>query len=240
MLKFIQKLFGGTKADKDMALYRPYVAEINRYFEAYKSLSHDELRSKTLDFRIRINDYLSEFDKEIAQTNEEAIATEDLDLKENLFKRVDTLKKERDKNLEVILKEIMPEAFAVVKETSRRLTENETLTVTATEHDRNLAAKGKSYVRIEGDKAIWQNRWMAAGAEVIWNMVHYDVQLIGGMVLHDGKIAEMATGEGKTLVSTLPSYLNGLSGSGVHVVTVNDYLARRDSEWNGPLFEFLF
>ena len=151
------------------------------------------------------------------------------------------MKKERDTHLEDILKEILPEAFAVVKETARRFTENETIIVTATEHDRELAAKqGKSYVKIQGDKAVYQNSWVAAGGDITWNMIHYDVQLIGGMVLHDGKIAEMATGEGKTLVATLPAYLNGLSGQGVHVITVNDYLARRDCEWVGPIFEFLF
>jgi preprotein translocase subunit SecA len=147
--------------------------------------------------------------------------------------------KEKDQHLEDILNEILPEAFAVVKETSRRFKENEFLEVTATDFDRDLAAKN-SYVTIQGDKAIWANRWMAAGGEIKWDMVHYDVQLIGGMVLHDGKIAEMATGEGKTLVATLPAYLNGLSGEGVHLITVNDYLARRDSEWVGPIFEFLF
>ncbi|MGB4958018.1 MAG: DEAD/DEAH box helicase, partial [Saprospiraceae bacterium] len=141
--------------------------------------------------------------------------------------------------LEVILKAILPEAFATVKETARRFSENETLIVKATEHDKNLASK-KSYIKIDGENAIWQNTWTAAGGEVTWNMIHYDVQLIGGMVLHDGKIAEMATGEGKTLVATLPAYLNGLSGQGVHVITVNDYLAKRDSEWIGPIFEFLF
>ena len=145
---------------------------------------------------------------------------------------------ETRKQLEVILKELLPEAFAVVKETARRYVENETMIVTATDHDRDMAAR-KPYVTIEGDRALWKNSWKAAGGEIQWNMVHYDVQLIGGMVLHDGKIAEMMTGEGKTLVATLPAYLNGLSGQGVHLVTVNDYLARRDSEWVGPIFEFL-
>lgn len=240
MLGFLKKLFGGSKSEKDNALYQPYVNEINRYFEEYSALSHDELRGKTLEFRERISHFLSEIDAQIAEINETAVNEEDLEQKELLFKDVDALKKERDQQLEVILKEILPEAFAVVKQTAKRLTENSTLVLTATDHDRSLAAKGKMYVTIEGDKAIWKNTWTAAGGEITWNMIHYDVQLIGGMVLHDGKIAEMATGEGKTLVSTLPAYLNGLSGQGVHIVTVNDYLARRDAEWNGPLYEFLF
>ena len=160
--------------------------------------------------------------------------------KEDLFKQMDALVGERDLLLEEVLLDIRPKAFAVVKEAARRFTLGEDLSVTATTHDRELAAKpGKSYVKIEGDKAVYHKNWLAAGGEIEWNMIHYDVQLIGGMVLHDGKIAEMQTGEGKTLVATLPAYLNGLSGYGVHVVTVNDYLAKRDSEWIGPLLEFL-
>lgn len=243
MFNFLKKLFGGSKQDRDMKDYRPRIAQMNAYFAEYQSLSLDELRGKTLEFRQRINDYLSEIDAEIEKTRQEAIAEHDLHKKEALFKEIDSMGKQRNKHLEEILINIQPEAFAVVKEASRRLAENETLVVTATEHDRELAAKnarkGQNYITIEGDKAIWKNRWLAAGGEIVWNMVHYDVQLIGGMVLHDGKIAEMATGEGKTLVSTLPAYLNGLSGQGVHIVTVNDYLARRDSEWNAPLYEFL-
>ncbi len=223
-----------------MRRYEEAVAETNRYFEEYRSLTNDELRQKTLEFRQRIADYLRDIDAEIAQINQQALEVEDFNEKEVLFKQVDELRKERDKQLEEILLDLLPEAFAVVKETSRRFAENEELVVTATEHDRQLAAQpSKTYVRIEGDKAIWKNRWVAAGGDIVWNMVHYDVQLIGGMVLHEGKIAEMATGEGKTLVATLPAYLNGLSGQGVHVVTVNDYLARRDQEWVGPIYEFL-
>ena len=240
MLGFLKKLFGGSKSDKDNALYQPYVDEINRHYAEYDVLSNDELRGKTLEFRQRISEFLSEIDAQINEVNEQAINEEDLDQKELLFKDVDALRKERNEQLEIMLKELLPEAFAVVKQTAKRFTENSTLTVTATEHDRLLATKGKTFITIEGDKAIWKNTWLAAGGEVTWNMIHYDVQLIGGMVLHDGKVAEMATGEGKTLVSTLPAYLNGLSGQGVHVVTVNDYLARRDAEWNGPIFEFLF
>ncbi|MBK8193061.1 MAG: preprotein translocase subunit SecA [Lewinellaceae bacterium] len=239
MFGFIKKIIG-TKQDRDMKQYQSTVAEINNYFEAYQALSNDELRAKTLDFRKRIQEYLQDIDAEITSVNEQAIGAADFNEKETLFKEVDELRKTRDKALEDILLSIQPEAFAVVKETSRRFSKNETLTVTATDHDRALAAKqGKTYVSIEGDNAIWKNNWMAAGGEITWNMVHYDVQLIGGMVLHDGKIAEMATGEGKTLVATLPAYLNGVAGEGVHIVTVNDYLARRDSEWVGPIYEFL-
>ena len=240
MLGFLKKIFGGTKSEKDVATFSPIVDQINAEYAQLSSLSHDELRQRTVDFRARIKDYVADIDTEIEKIKSEVEATENIATKESLFSRIDELSKERDQALEGILKQILPAAFAVVKETSRRLSENEELVVTATQHDRDLAANvAKDYVRIEGDKAIWKNTWLAAGGRITWNMVHYDVQLIGGMVLHSGKIAEMATGEGKTLVSTLPAYLNGLTGEGVHIITVNDYLARRDSEWNGPLFEFL-
>ncbi len=239
MLGLLKKILG-TKQERDMRRYESTVAEINRYFESYRSVSNDELRQKTLEFRQRIADYLREIDEQIAALHEQALQSEDFNEKEALFKEVDDMRKERDKALEEVLLDILPEAFAVVRETARRFTENEEVVVTATEHDRALAARpDKTYVRIEGDRAIWKNRWVAAGGDIVWNMVHYDVQLIGGIVLHEGKIAEMATGEGKTLVATLPAYLNGLSGEGVHVVTVNDYLARRDQEWVGPIYEFL-
>ncbi len=242
MFKSITKLVGkifGTKYEKDVANYTPIVEEINELFESYQSLSHDELRSKTLVFRERIAEHLKGIDEDISNAEAEARNTEDIHAKEALFKEIDKFKEERDKHLEVILKEILPEAFAVVKETARRFSENEEIIVSVTDHDREMAAS-RNYILIDGDKATWKNRWMAAGGEIVWNMVHYDVQLIGGMVLHDGKVAEMATGEGKTLVATLPAYLNGLSGQGVHVITVNNYLALRDSEWIGPIFEFLF
>ena len=242
MLDFITKSIGkifGTKYERDVAKYTPIVEEINEEFERLKALSNDELRNRTLQFRERIKEHLSGIDTDIESLTAEAVEEEDFGKKEDLFNEVDKLKKDRDKHLEEVLNEILPEAFAVVKETSRRFMENSTMTVTATDHDRELAAT-KSYVNIEGDKAVWKNQWVAAGGDITWNMVHYDVQLIGGMVLHDGKIAEMATGEGKTLVATLPAYLNGLSGLGVHVVTVNDYLARRDCEWIGPIMEFCF
>ncbi len=235
----VKKIFG-TKYERDIKTYGPIVDEINEIYEDLHDISNDELRNKTLRFRERIGEYLSDIDAEVEQLEKEADDEENLGQKEALFKEIDQLKEDRDKALEEVLQEILPEAFAVVKETARRFKDNNTLTVTATDHDRDLAANPKrNYVKIEGDKAVWKNQWVAAGGEITWDMVHYDVQLIGGMVLHDGKIAEMATGEGKTLVATLPAYLNGLSGQGVHVITVNDYLARRDQEWIGPIFEFL-
>jgi preprotein translocase subunit SecA len=239
MLDFLKKIFG-SKQERDLSKYRSAVQEINQFAAEYQSLSNDELRLKTQEFRERIREYLTNIDEEIANINQQALSAEDFDEKDGLFKRVDELRKDRDKALEDILLSILPEAFAVMKEASRRFKENETLRVRATDHDRNLAAiPGKTYVTIEGEDAVWKNRWMAAGGDIVWNMMHYDVQLIGGMVLHDGKIAEMATGEGKTLVATLPAYLNGVAGSGVNIVTVNDYLARRDQEWVGPVYEFL-
>ena len=218
----------------------PFVDQTNEEFAKLQILSHDQLRNKTLEFRARIAAHLAGVDEDIQSLKDQAKTEENLYTKEELFKQLDEIAKDRDKHLEDILKELLPEAFAVVKETARRFSSNQSITVTATDHDRNLAGNTKkNYITIDGNKATWQNSWLAAGAEITWNMVHYDVQLIGGMVLHDGKIAEMATGEGKTLVATLPAYLNGLSGQGVHVITVNDYLARRDCEWVGPIFEFL-
>ncbi len=230
----------GSKSDRDIKTMLPAVAEINKHFESYRNISNDELRSKTLEFKDRIKEGVSEIDAKISSIREEIDINEELDAedKEELFREIDKLEKEWNEKLEEVLDEILPEAFAVVKETSRRFTENETLEVIATELDRNLATT-KDFVEIKGDNAIYKNSWDAAGGLINWAMVHYDVQLIGGIVLHKGKIAEMATGEGKTLVSTLPAYLNALSGKGVHLVTVNDYLARRDAEWNGPIFNFL-
>ncbi|MFM2048555.1 MAG: preprotein translocase subunit SecA [Bacteroidota bacterium] len=239
MLNFISKIFGGSKTEKDVKELRIQIQPILQAEEKIKGLSIDELRHKTIEFRNKIKNHLAEID---AQINDLKLEAESVDFatenKEAAYKQLDELKKTRDEKIEEALAEIMPEAFAVVKEAAKRLSENTLLTVTATEHDKNLATK-KSYVKINGDKAVWSNSWEAAGNLVTWNMVHYDVQLIGGLALHQGKIAEMATGEGKTLVSTLPAYLNALAGEGVHIVTVNDYLARRDQEWNGPLFEFL-
>lgn len=240
MLGFISKLFGGSKSEKDVKKIEPYVGKINEFFASYQSLSNDELRNKTQEFRGRIKEHLTEIDAEIAERNKaaEELPFNDLMGKDAIYQQVDKLKKERDKKIEEALDEILPEAFAVVKETARRFKENTDIIATATQHDRDLSVK-KSYITIDGDKSIFKNTWTAGGGQVTWNMVHYDVQLIGGIVLHKGKISEMATGEGKTLVSTLPAYLNALPGEGVHIVTVNDYLARRDQEWNGTIFEWL-
>ncbi|MDP3466806.1 MAG: preprotein translocase subunit SecA [Daejeonella sp.] len=237
MLAILSKLFG-SKSNRDIKLIQPLVDKTKEEYAKLHSLSNDELRQRTLDFKARIQEFLEEIDKEIAVVKTKA-ESEDLPINEKtaLYDELDKLQKDRDKELEKVLIEILPEAFAVMKDTARRFTENTTIEVTATQADRELAARKKNVI-IQGDKAIHHNTWLAAGTEVTWNMIHYDVQLIGGVVLHQGKIAEMATGEGKTLVGTLPAYLNALSGQGVHIVTVNDYLARRDSEWNGPLFEF--
>ncbi len=237
MLKILSKLFG-SKSERDIKQIQPLVEKIKEEYSKLQGLSHDELRAKTTDFKNRIKEFLADIDGEIAEIRASA-AKDDVDMVEKtaMYEKIDKLTKDRDKQLEVILKEILPEAFAVVKDTARRFTQNEVLEVTATDYDQEFAAT-KPHITVEGKKAYWKNTWLAAGTEVTWNMIHYDVQLIGGIVLHEGKIAEMATGEGKTLVGTLPAYLNALSGQGVHIVTVNDYLARRDSEWNGPLFEF--
>lgn len=236
--KGLAKVFG-TKSDRDIKELLPRVKETNEAFAALQNLTDDQLRAKTQEIKIIINTQLSGIDQKIGEIKAqvETLPAQAIQQKDLLFNQVDQLEKERDQVLEKVLDEVMPQAFAVVKETSRRFKENGMLQVSANTRDRELAVTKKN-VEIQGDNAIWHNRWLAAGAEVIWDMVHYDVQLIGGMVLHKGKIAEMATGEGKTLVSTLPAYLNALAGRGVHIVTVNDYLARRDSEWNAPIFEF--
>jgi preprotein translocase subunit SecA len=240
MLGFFSKMFGGSKSEKDIKDILPLVQQINGHFASYQSLSNDQLRNKTQEFRQRIQEHLRQIDSEIADLNRQAdeLPFSDITGKDALYQQVDKLKKDRDQQIEQVLKQILPEAFAVVKETARRFKENTEIRATATELDKNLGIK-KDYIRIEGNEVIYKNSWMAAGNLITWNMVHYDVQLIGGVVLHQGKISEMATGEGKTLVSTLPAYLNALAGQGVHIVTVNDYLARRDSEWNGTIYEFL-
>lgn len=240
MISFLSKIFGGSKSDKDVKKLEPLVAEINRYYAELQSLSNDQLRRKTQEFRATIADHLKAIDEEIAAKKAEGDEHPETELhqREAIYDEVDKLGKKRDEHLEEVLMKILPEAFAVVKETARRFKENAELAATATDLDRELAVN-KPHISIEGDNVIYKNSWVAAGNTVTWNMVHYDVQLIGGMVLHQGKIAEMATGEGKTLVSTLPAYLNALAGQGVHVVTVNDYLAKRDQEWNSPIFEFL-
>ncbi|MES2690708.1 MAG: preprotein translocase subunit SecA [Bacteroidota bacterium] len=240
MFNTLTKIFG-SKSERDLKPILPLVKEINDHYAQLSNISNDELRGRTAEFKEAIAEYLKEIDAEIdgikQQTDAENV---DMHEKDDLFKQLDKLKKKRDEELEKALMQILPQAFAVVKETARRMSENEEIIVTATDFDKQLSThkRTKKPVRIEGDKAIWSNTWEAAGVPVTWNMVHYDVQLIGGIVLHQGKISEMATGEGKTLVSTLPAYLNALAGLGIHIVTVNDYLARRDCEWNGPLFEF--
>jgi preprotein translocase subunit SecA len=240
MLGFLSKFFGGNKSEKDVQKIRPLIEKINLHYTQYSELSNDTLRAKTVEFRSRIQEHLKDIDGQIAELNTlaESYTEEQIQEKDDAFQAIDKLRKERDKKIEEILEIIHPEAFAVVKEAARRFTQNEEIQATATDLDKELVSK-RPHMRIEGDKVIFKKTWMAAGGQVSWNMIHYDVQLIGGTVLHQGKISEMATGEGKTLVSTLPAYLNALPGEGVHLVTVNDYLARRDSEWNGPLFEFL-
>src|SRR5579862_4725615 len=239
-MNIFSKIFGGNKSEKDIKLIAPVVEEINRHFASYQSLSNDQLRAKTDEFKQRIKDYLQNIDTEISNLNKKAeeLPFNDLTGKDSFYNEVDVLKKERDKEIEKILKEILPEAFAVVKETARRFKENTEVIATATQMDRDLSIK-KDHITIDGDKSVYKNSWTAAGGLITWNMVHYDVQLLGGNVLHEDKKAEMATGQGKTLVSTLPAYLNALAGEGVHIVTVNDYLARRDAEWNGTIFEWL-
>ena len=240
MIGFLSKIFGGNKSEKDVKKITPQVAKINGFFTQFQLLSNDQLRAKTGEFKQRIQQHLTVIDEQINSKKElaENLPVTNINEKDVIYQEIDLLKKERDQQIEVVLQEILPEAFAAVKETARRFKENASLESSATELDKILAVK-KDHITIKGDKVFFTNTWKAAGGEVSWNMVHYDVQLIGGAVLHSGKIAEMATGEGKTLVSTLPAYLNALAGEGVHIVTVNDYLARRDSEWNGPIFEFL-
>ena len=236
--KTIAKVFG-SKSERDLKEIVPYVALINAEYAKLAGLSDAELREQTGKVRQQLAEKLSGIDGQIGALHQR-IADEPtlhIDQKEAIFLQIDALEKQRNKELEVALLDVLPQAFAIVKDTARRYTENGFLRLPATDYDRQYAAR-KSNVTIEGNDAIWSNKWTAGGAEITWDMIHYDVQLIGGVVLHQGKIAEMATGEGKTLVSTLPSFLNALSGRGVHVVTVNDYLAKRDSEWNAPLFEF--
>ncbi|HNP17901.1 MAG TPA: preprotein translocase subunit SecA [Fulvivirga sp.] len=238
MLKLIAKVFG-TKSNKDIKKIMPIVEEINSEFAKLSSISDQELRESTRTVRAQIDDHLKEIDGEIAALHKKVDDHPDLGIneKEEIFNEIDALEEKRNKDLEVVLLEVLPKAFAIIKETARRFKENEKLEVEATLMDKTIAAS-KANVQITGETAIWHNKWLAAGTEVTWDMVHFDEQLIGGIVLHEGKIAEMATGEGKTLVATLPAFLNALAKRGVHVVTVNEYLAKRDSEWMAPIFEF--
>lgn len=233
----IIKVFVGDKSQKDVKALQPYLNKIKTFEEPLKALSHDELRGRTIFFKDKIKQARSDKDAKIVALKQEVENTVDIDKREDLYVAIDALEKEAYDITEKTLMEILPEAFAVVKETARRFKDNTQIVVTATPQDRELSAT-KSYVTLDGDTSIWANSWSAAGKEITWDMIHYDVQLIGGMVLHEGKVAEMQTGEGKTLVATLPLYLNALTGKGVHLVTVNDYLAKRDSTWKAPLFEF--
>jgi len=242
MIKTIANLFGkvlGSKSERDLKEINPLIEKIKQIYPTLSSLSNDELRAKTVEFRARIASGISEEKAEIAKHYSELESSPGMDFmqKEQIYESIDRLKKKIKEKTEEILLEILPDAFAVMRETARRFKENESISVTATDLDKDFSVS-RDYIRIEGNQAIYSNSWEAAGNRITWDMVHYDVQLIGGTMLHKGKISEMATGEGKTLVATLPVYLNALPGEGVHLVTVNDYLARRDSEWMGPLYEF--
>ncbi|MBT3547435.1 MAG: preprotein translocase subunit SecA [Flavobacterium sp.] len=236
ILNSVIKLFVGDKQQKDLKILQPIVEKVTAFESSLSVLTNDQLRAKTIEFKEKIAVANKVFSDKIAALEKEALETE-IDRQEAIFSEIDSLKDESYEASEAILNEIMPEAFAVVKETAKRFVTNQEIEVTATPFDRELSAT-REHVILEGDKAFWQNSWDAAGKPVIWDMIHYDVQLIGGSVLHQGKIAEMMTGEGKTLVSTLPVYLNALTGQGVHLVTVNDYLAKRDRAWMAPMFEF--
>ncbi len=233
--EFMTKLFG-NKSQRDLKEITPYVEKIKAVYPSIHALSNDELRAKTDEIKQRIQDYVADERAKVNQLRE-GIEDKELEEREAVWAEVDKIEKTITDKLEVVLEESLPEAFAIMKDTARRFAENEEVVVTANDFDRQLATT-HDFVRIEGDKAIYANHWIAGGNEITWNMVHYDVQLFGGVVLHKGKIAEMATGEGKTLVATLPVFLNAMTRNGVHVVTVNDYLSKRDSEWMGPLYMF--
>jgi len=233
--KILQSLFG-NKSTRDMKLIQPLVEKVKATYDEIKALSNDQLRAKTKEIQAYVQNAAKEQKEKIAELKAQIEETP-IDERESLFNQIDKLEKEALEVYEVALNEVMPVAFGIMHDTARRFTENEEIVVTATDFDRDLAAT-KDFVRIEGDNAIYSNHWIAGGNDTKWDMIHYDVQIFGGIALHQGKIAEMATGEGKTLVATLPVFLNALTGNGVHVVTVNDYLAKRDSEWMGPLYEF--
>jgi preprotein translocase subunit SecA len=236
-LNSVLKVFVGDKSKQDVKAIIPIVTKIKTFESAIESLSHDALRAKTAEFKATIADAIKPINDQIKTLLVEAENIEDIDRREDIYQDIDKLKDDSYKITEDVLSAILPEAFAVVKETAKRFKNNTSLTVTASTFDRELSGT-KDYVTLDNDKAIWANSWDAAGKAITWDMVHYDVQLIGGIALHEGKIAEMQTGEGKTLVATLPMYLNALSGKGVHLVTVNDYLAKRDSAWMAPIFQF--
>lgn len=237
LLNTILKAFVGDKSEKDVKAIQPIIAKVRSYESALASLNNDELRAKTVYFQDLIKSSRADKDAKIEALKQEVEATQDFDKREDLYASIDAIEKEAYEITEKTLTEILPEAFAVVKETARRFKEIAQIVVKATPRDIEFS-QTKPYITIQGEQATWSNTWDAAGRQVTWDMIHYDVQIIGGTVLHQGKIAEMQTGEGKTLVSTLPTYLNALTGNGVHIVTVNDYLARRDSSWKAPIFEF--
>ena len=233
----ILKAFVGDKAKKDLRLILPIVDEIKKIGNDFEKLTNDELRQLTTHFKEKITSKKEEFDKEIEKIRLDISNSQDIVKTQNLYTRIDELEMLAIEKTNEVLDEILPKAFAVVKETCRRFYNSSQIEVSTTEYDRFLSQE-KNYVKISNDKTIWSNEWDAAGKPIKWDMVHYDVQLIGGIALHQGKISEMQTGEGKTLAATLPIYLNALVGKGVHLVTVNDYLAKRDSAWMGPIFEF--
>src|SRR4030043_293505 len=240
-MSIVNKILGGlfgNKSEKDVSEIQPLLLKINEETERIVKLSNDQLREETAKIKSRINDFVKEEREEINSIKGK-IESEEIDVGEieNMYDRIDKIEKEIDVKLEQVMEEVLPVAFAIIKETAGRLQSNYKLEVTAQDYDRDLAA-ARDGIEIKGDYAYWHNKWMAGGNLITWDMVHYDVQLIGGVVLHQGKIAEMATGEGKTLVATLPVFLNALTGRGVHIVTVNDYLSKRDAEWMGPIFEF--
>jgi len=241
MFQFLSKMFG-TKSQKDVELVQPLVDQVKQVFPTLESLSHEALRERSASLKNRIQEFIAPENKQIADIKARinGEADMDVDTKDKLYKEIDEIEKEIDTRTEEVLKQILPEAFALCKETARRFSVNEEIKIKVSDIDTTYLKRypGAKNVEIRDGYAYWKNSWTAAGGEVKWNMVHYDVQLIGGIVLHEGKISEMATGEGKTLVATLPIFLNALAGKGVHVVTVNNYLSRRDAEWNGPLFEF--
>ena len=237
ILDNVLKLFVGDKSKKDISEIQPIVAQIKKQESVIEELSIDQLRAKTTEFKNKIKADQKEIQDQINALEKESSEIDDINKKEDLYKEIDQLKDDKYLTEVKTLEELLPEAFAVMKETAKRFKNNETLIVNATPFDREISAT-KDYVNLDGEKAIWQNSWDAAGKKITWDMIHYDVQLIGGIALHQGKAAEMQTGEGKTLVATLPMYLNSLAGNGVHLVTVNDYLAKRDSAWMAPLFQF--
>ena len=239
ILSKVIKLFFGSKADKDRKEIMPYVEKIKAIYPSISKLTNDELRARSAALSLAIADFIADDEQSIVDNKAKLeLAETSLKDKERISKEIDDTTKRIDEKIEAKLEEILPEAFAIMKDTARRFAENDEVVVTANDFDRNLAAERQDLVRIEGDKAIYSSQWTAGGNVIKWDMIHYDVQLFGGVVLHKGRIAEMATGEGKTLVATLPVFLNALAHKGVHVVTVNDYLARRDAEWMGPMYQF--